>query len=107
MDSSSIPMTPELMAGMLVGLGIIGHGRLPWSLQRHDRLRGAGLQRCCPLRLRLSAADNASHKERCSAGVSERAFMLWMVASGLMTFHALTIGAPVFVVLGLRSSPLL
>ena len=40
-------------------------------------------------------------KERCSAGLSERAFMLWMVASGLMTFHALTIGAPVFVVLGL------
>jgi uncharacterized protein with PQ loop repeat len=39
--------------------------------------------------------------ERCSAGVSERAFRLWLLASLLMTYHALTIGAVVFVVLGL------
>src|SRR5687768_3296165 len=39
-------------------------------------------------------------RERCSAGLSERAFILWLIASGLMTVHAVTIGAPVFVLLG-------
>lgn len=39
-------------------------------------------------------------KERCSAGLSERAFTLWMIASILMTFHAVAIGALVFVLLG-------
>ena len=40
-------------------------------------------------------------KERCSAGLSERAFALWLVASLLMTVHAVSIGAVVFVVLGI------
>ena len=40
-------------------------------------------------------------KERCAAGLSERAFLLWLVASLLMTVHALSIRALVFVVLGL------
>lgn len=39
-------------------------------------------------------------RERCSAGLSERAFTLWLIASALITFHAVTIGAPVFVLLG-------
>jgi uncharacterized protein with PQ loop repeat len=39
-------------------------------------------------------------RERCSAGLSERAFTLWLIASGLMTVHAITIRAPVFVLLG-------
>ena len=39
-------------------------------------------------------------RERCSAGLSERAFTLWLIASGLMTVHALTIHAVVFVLLG-------
>lgn len=38
--------------------------------------------------------------ERCSAGLSERAFTLWLIASGLMTIHAFTIRAPVFILLG-------
>jgi uncharacterized protein with PQ loop repeat len=41
-------------------------------------------------------------RERCSAGLSERAFALWLVASLLMTAHAITIGAVVFVVLGIQ-----
>lgn len=40
--------------------------------------------------------------ERCSAGVSERAFAMWLVASLLMTVHAVTIAAVVFVVLGIQ-----
>jgi uncharacterized protein with PQ loop repeat len=40
-------------------------------------------------------------RERCSAGLSERAFALWLIASGLMTVHALTIGASVFILLGI------
>ena len=39
-------------------------------------------------------------RERCSAGLSERAFTLWLVASALMTFHAVTIRASVFILLG-------
>lgn len=41
-------------------------------------------------------------RERCSSGLSERAFSLWLVASLLMTVHAVTIGAVVFVVLGVQ-----
>ncbi len=41
-------------------------------------------------------------RERCSAGVSERAFALWLVASLLMTVHAVTIAAIVFAVLGIE-----
>ena len=39
-------------------------------------------------------------RERCSAGLSERAFTLWLIASALVTFHAVMIGALVFVLLG-------
>ncbi|HTJ75493.1 MAG TPA: PQ-loop domain-containing transporter [Acidimicrobiales bacterium] len=39
-------------------------------------------------------------RERCSAGLSERAFTLWLIASGLMTVHAITIRASVFILLG-------
>ena len=39
-------------------------------------------------------------QEHCSAGLSERAFALWLAASVLMTVHAVTIGAVVFVILG-------
>lgn len=41
-------------------------------------------------------------RERCSSGLSERAFALWFVASALMTVHAITIGAVVFLVLGIE-----
>jgi uncharacterized protein with PQ loop repeat len=41
-------------------------------------------------------------RERCSSGLSERAFALWLAASALMTVHAVTIGAVVFVVLGVQ-----
>ena len=41
-------------------------------------------------------------RERCAAGLSERAFGLWLVASFLMTVHAVTIGALVFVLLGIE-----
>jgi uncharacterized protein with PQ loop repeat len=41
-------------------------------------------------------------RERCSAGVSEKAFALWLGASVLMTIHAVSIGSGVFVVLGLQ-----
>ena len=40
-------------------------------------------------------------RERCSSGLSERAFALWLVASLLMTVHAVTIRAVVFIVLGI------
>lgn len=40
-------------------------------------------------------------RERCSSGLSERAFALWLVASLLMTVHAITIPAVVFIVLGI------
>lgn len=40
-------------------------------------------------------------RERCSSGLSERAFVLWLLASLLMTVHALTIAAAVFVALGI------
>ncbi len=39
-------------------------------------------------------------RERCSAGLSERAFALWLASSTLMTFHAIAIGAAVFMILG-------
>ena len=41
-------------------------------------------------------------RERCSSGLSERAFTLWLVASLLMTAHAVTIGAVVFIALGIQ-----
>jgi hypothetical protein len=41
-------------------------------------------------------------RERCSAGLSERAFTLWLGSSVLMTIHAVSIGSGVFVVLGLQ-----
>ena len=40
--------------------------------------------------------------ERCSAGLSERAFALWLLASLLITIHAVAIGATVFVLLGIQ-----
>jgi uncharacterized protein with PQ loop repeat len=39
-------------------------------------------------------------RERCSAGLSERAFALWLGSSLLMTIHAMTISSAVFVALG-------
>lgn len=39
-------------------------------------------------------------RERCSAGLSERAFVLWLASSVLMTTHAVSIGSTVFIVLG-------
>lgn len=41
-------------------------------------------------------------REQCSAGLSERAFALWLGSSVLMTIHAISIGSGVFVVLGLQ-----
>ena len=41
-------------------------------------------------------------REHCSAGLSERAFALWLASSVLMTTHAVTIGSPVFIVLGVQ-----
>jgi hypothetical protein len=38
--------------------------------------------------------------ERCSAGISIRAFGLWLAASVLVTVHAVTIFDPVFILLG-------
>jgi uncharacterized protein with PQ loop repeat len=39
-------------------------------------------------------------REHCSAGLSERAYALWLASSVLMTVHAVTIGSVVFVILG-------
>ena len=39
-------------------------------------------------------------RERCSAGISRGAFSLWLLASILMTIHALLLPAVVFIVLG-------
>jgi uncharacterized protein with PQ loop repeat len=39
-------------------------------------------------------------KEQCSAGVSQSAFLLWLISSILVTINALYIRAWVFVVLG-------
>jgi uncharacterized protein with PQ loop repeat len=39
-------------------------------------------------------------RERCSAGISRRAFTLWLAASVLMTVHAVLLPAMVFIVLG-------
>ena len=39
-------------------------------------------------------------KERCSAGLSRVAFMVWLAAAFLVTTHAVAIGAPVFIALG-------
>ena len=39
-------------------------------------------------------------RERCSAGISRSAFSLWLLASVLMTIHALLLPALVFIVLG-------
>lgn len=41
-------------------------------------------------------------REHCSAGLSQRAFSLWLASSVLMTIHAVTIGSGVFVVLGVQ-----
>jgi uncharacterized protein with PQ loop repeat len=41
-------------------------------------------------------------REHCSAGLSERAFALWLGSSVLMTIHAIGIGSAVFVVLGVQ-----
>lgn len=40
-------------------------------------------------------------KEKCSAGISRRAFALWLVASILITINAIYIHSVVFIVLGL------
>ena len=39
--------------------------------------------------------------QKCSAGISRRAFALWFVASILMTIHAVLLPALVFIVLGI------
>jgi len=39
-------------------------------------------------------------QERCSAGISRSAFLLWLLASVLMTIHAVLLPALVFIVLG-------
>lgn len=39
-------------------------------------------------------------RERCAAGLSERAFALWLGSSLLMTIHAITINSVVFIILG-------
>lgn len=39
-------------------------------------------------------------RERCSAGLSRVAFATWLLASALVTTHAVAIGASVFIVLG-------
>lgn len=39
-------------------------------------------------------------RERCSAGISRRAFALWFTASILITIHAVLIPAMVFILLG-------
>ena len=39
-------------------------------------------------------------REKCSAGISRGAFSLWLLASVLMTVHAVLLPALVFVVLG-------
>ena len=39
-------------------------------------------------------------REKCSAGISRSAFSLWLLASVLMTVHAVLLPALVFVVLG-------
>jgi uncharacterized protein with PQ loop repeat len=39
-------------------------------------------------------------RERCSAGISRRAFILWFLASILITIHAVFISAIVFILLG-------
>jgi uncharacterized protein with PQ loop repeat len=39
-------------------------------------------------------------REHCSAGISRRAFSLWLLASLLMTAHAVMLPAAVFIVLG-------
>ena len=39
-------------------------------------------------------------REHCSAGISRGAFSLWLLASVLMTIHALLLPAAVFIVLG-------
>ena len=39
-------------------------------------------------------------REQCSAGISRAAFSLWLLASVLMTIHALLLPAAVFIVLG-------
>ncbi len=41
-------------------------------------------------------------RERCSAGLSERAFALWLASSLLMTIHAVAIQSLVFIVLGIQ-----
>jgi uncharacterized protein with PQ loop repeat len=40
-------------------------------------------------------------KEKCSAGISRRAFGLWMVSSVLVTINAIYIHSVVFIVLGI------
>lgn len=39
-------------------------------------------------------------RQRCSAGISRHAFSLWLLASVLMTIHAVLLPALVFIVLG-------
>ncbi len=41
-------------------------------------------------------------REHCSAGLSERAYALWLVSSLLMSVHAMTIRSLVFIVLGVQ-----
>jgi uncharacterized protein with PQ loop repeat len=39
-------------------------------------------------------------REQCSAGISRRAFAIWLLASVLMTIHAVLLPALVFIALG-------
>lgn len=39
-------------------------------------------------------------REQCSAGISRRAFAIWLLASVLMTVHAILLPAVVFITLG-------
>jgi uncharacterized protein with PQ loop repeat len=39
-------------------------------------------------------------REHCSAGISRRAFTIWLLASVLMTVHAVLLPAVVFIALG-------
>jgi uncharacterized protein with PQ loop repeat len=39
-------------------------------------------------------------KEHCSAGISRKAYLLWLISSLLITINAIYIGSLVFIVLG-------
>lgn len=67
-----------------------------------DRLRGDRAERAAIAGYAYLPQITHLVRERCSSGLSERAFALWLVASALMTVHAITIGAVVFLALGIE-----